>query len=332
METLAPEILHKIYTLACTDGGLTGCSLSLVSKHVRSTSSSARFHSVAISGTSRQLAEFLSLFIIKRAVLEVDGYMPVVKHLFFAAAEGEDNIGDWRTDLLPWDVDVDVDVDAEDNNRASIDAAREKYLLDVATLFRLVAPDLQTLSFVHCHGRAELTHLSGIECPTGLPVLRELTMIGDDPFVGAASPVFYPCLTRLHLDGPSWQHNKLPSWAERSPQVTHLCLSDINNITQPLEDVAATGSPFRKLSHLYVQPEAPPSPGGWCGNPYIEHAMFMADFVEFPNTATIPTHALRHRDGPIEKWIRQEWLDRIGGGFGCWVPFEPKTSGIAQLT
>ncbi|RPD67358.1 hypothetical protein L226DRAFT_608556 [Lentinus tigrinus ALCF2SS1-7] len=326
MDNLAPEILHEIFRLACTDGGFTGCSLSLVSKHVKLASRSARFHSVAISGTSRQLADFLSLLTKEQATAGADGYTPVVKHLFFSAVRSREIKEDRRvvSKSLLWENDR-----SEDRvEKTAIGASRGTYLQDVDTLFRLLAQGLETLSFIHCHGWATLTRLSGIECPGGFPVLRELTIVGNHPFVGAVPSVFYPSLTHLHLDFPSWL-NEPSLWAERSPHVTHLCLSNINHITQPLEDLASTGNPFKELSRLYVQPEAPPAPGGWCGNPYMEHAMFMCDFAIFPHTATIPTHSLRHREGNTENWTRKEWLGRIGGGFGCWIPFEPKMDDTA---
>ena len=232
MDSVAPEILHEIFKLACTDGGFTGCSLSLVSKHVRSTSRSARFHSVAVSGTARQLHNFLSSFSRERTIAEADRrYTPVVRHLFFAVAEGGECKRDWRTH---WG----LDKDKLKQLQAAIATARDFYLRDIATLFRLLSQDLHTLFFVHCHGWSTLTNLSGIECSGGFPALRELTIIGDDPFVSVAPAIFYPSLTYLHIDAPSWVQEKLPSWAERSPRVTHLCLSNINIITAQLKELA----------------------------------------------------------------------------------------------
>ena len=41
-------LLHIIFLEACTDGGRTGCSLSLVSKDIRRLSRASRFHSVSL--------------------------------------------------------------------------------------------------------------------------------------------------------------------------------------------------------------------------------------------------------------------------------------------
>lgn len=54
-ENLPPEILLKISLDACTDGGLTGRSLSLVSKHICAVSKPAKFHSIAIHGVWQAL-------------------------------------------------------------------------------------------------------------------------------------------------------------------------------------------------------------------------------------------------------------------------------------
>ncbi|KZT28813.1 hypothetical protein NEOLEDRAFT_1041506, partial [Neolentinus lepideus HHB14362 ss-1] len=44
------EIVAEILCLACTDGGATGCSLSLVSRAMSAVSNPFRFQSIALSG------------------------------------------------------------------------------------------------------------------------------------------------------------------------------------------------------------------------------------------------------------------------------------------
>ena len=60
LENLPPEILLKIILDACTDGGFTGRSLSLVSKHIHAVSKPAKFHSITIHGVW-QLLQFIQL-------------------------------------------------------------------------------------------------------------------------------------------------------------------------------------------------------------------------------------------------------------------------------
>ena len=56
-----PEILHEIFALACTDTGLTGQSLSLVSKQFNEISRPFKYQSIAIARW-RQLIAFAQTF------------------------------------------------------------------------------------------------------------------------------------------------------------------------------------------------------------------------------------------------------------------------------
>ena len=90
MHNLATELLEDIFELACTDGGYTGCSLSLVSKHIRALSRLNRFHSISlVSGTAQQLARFLNCFDAEceAARAQNGGRTPLVRHLCIAAAD-----------------------------------------------------------------------------------------------------------------------------------------------------------------------------------------------------------------------------------------------------
>ena len=87
METLAPELLDNIFTLACIDGGMTGCSLSSVSKHVRVTSRAARFHSISLTGSSLQIEQFLTCFLAERAVAAIR--TPTIRHLHLVSMQDE---------------------------------------------------------------------------------------------------------------------------------------------------------------------------------------------------------------------------------------------------
>ncbi|KAI0088530.1 hypothetical protein BDY19DRAFT_906552 [Irpex rosettiformis] len=84
MDGCPTELLLKIFTLACTDGGYTGCSLSLVSRGVHATSSPVKFHTVALRGVA-SMCLFLDLLESKSP------HPPTVRHLFLYD-------GDRRTD------------------------------------------------------------------------------------------------------------------------------------------------------------------------------------------------------------------------------------------
>ena len=61
MQTCPSEIWHEIFTLACTDSGLTGRSLSLVSKRFHDISGPLKYQSIAITRW-RQLIAFSQTF------------------------------------------------------------------------------------------------------------------------------------------------------------------------------------------------------------------------------------------------------------------------------
>ena len=61
MELCPPEIWHEIFALACTDTGLTGRSLSLVSKQFHDISGPFKYQSLAITRW-RQLIAFAQIF------------------------------------------------------------------------------------------------------------------------------------------------------------------------------------------------------------------------------------------------------------------------------
>lgn len=73
MENIPGGLWIKIMTLACTDGGATGCSLSLVSRHMHDMVQPVRYHSVVISSI-RSASTFAHL-------LERQSPAPVVRHL-----------------------------------------------------------------------------------------------------------------------------------------------------------------------------------------------------------------------------------------------------------
>ena len=227
METLAPELLDNIFTLACIDGGMTGCSLSSVSKHVRVTSRAARFHSISLTGSSLQIEQFLTCFLAERAVAAIR--TPTIRHLHLVSMQDERSRHTPKEELC------------------RIEEESAKYVEDVATLFRLVSQDLESLSLAHNHGKLSLVPLSDIACG-GFPVLREFTIVGADPFVPTADTVpspFYPRLVRLHLGFPTrflWpgDHLSFDGWAKHAPSITHLCLSQVTWVPPAIEELDGT--------------------------------------------------------------------------------------------
>ena len=76
MERCPLELWEKIFALACTDGGFTGCSLSLVSRRVRALVEPFRYHSISLVEYEKFLA-FASL-------LKGFPMPPTICHLFIS--------------------------------------------------------------------------------------------------------------------------------------------------------------------------------------------------------------------------------------------------------
>ncbi|KAI0751187.1 hypothetical protein C8Q80DRAFT_1155986 [Daedaleopsis nitida] len=332
MHDLAAELLEQIYTLACTDGGYTGCSLSLVSKHVREASRSARFHSISLtSGIARQLDVFLQCFYKERsAAAEHEGERtPIVRHLCIAAADGKDEQHSWCYRRTYMDPELDTTCET------AIELEHQQYTTDLISFLQLAAPNLYTLSLVHWQGWQRLTMLHDIEC-AGFPLLQELTIAGPDPFIPKpdASLPLYPRVARLHLADKWGGFTDFPRWADGglSPNVTHLRLSNLGHI--PIELMAFVehkkNDKFPHLTRFLIQPRGPPAPGGRCGNPYIQYDVFQSALAHLHAFAALPVEQLPDKEVPClsqETWeeiAKREWLDRLEGGPGCWAA--PATS------
>jgi hypothetical protein len=76
MDNCSIELLQKIFSYACTDGGRTGCALSLVSHWIRAVATPVRFQTVSLTNVS-QMRLFLSM-------LEAMPNPPRVSHLFLS--------------------------------------------------------------------------------------------------------------------------------------------------------------------------------------------------------------------------------------------------------
>lgn len=93
MDGCPPEILLKIFALACTDGGTTGCVLSLVSRYIREVSSIVQLQTVAVDRVTR-MRLFLDALRSRPAALRR------VEHLFLS-----DSQAGWRR---CWGIDSDM--------------------------------------------------------------------------------------------------------------------------------------------------------------------------------------------------------------------------------
>ncbi|KAH9940837.1 uncharacterized protein BXZ73DRAFT_75376 [Epithele typhae] len=264
---LPVELLHDIFTLACTDGGPTGCALSLVSRPVHALARAARFHSVVLVPATPFRVNRLRAQLARDCA--ADAYVPRLRHLCMSVVEGSGRF---------WPADADTEpsaaataVEPNRDGRKSRPAHKEDkdnlkdcaragtafrdartYTQSVSALLQLAAPDLETLTFVHCHGWVDVASMYGVECAR-FPALRELSLVGSYPFVevprtrgdysARARPddardaeqeedgdgveeqgTAMPRLERLHLAFP-WAHiagMELLPWLARAPRLSHL--------------------------------------------------------------------------------------------------------------
>ena len=211
------ELLQRIFTLACTDGGRTACALAAVSSTVRAASRIGRFHSVRLHAEpAAQIDKFLASLAAETAPA------PTVHHLFLGLC--------WRLvrRLAP-------------GSGPAVLRARLRELL------ARVAPGLRSLVLAH----GEWVWVEGVYLPdvfrlrVPFPELRELTIIGhwrpahgsgwpypDDPYThkqdgeGTRGPLF-PRLKRLHLLNTTGEQLDLRRWAAHAPGLTHLRISNL---------------------------------------------------------------------------------------------------------
>ncbi|KAI0807857.1 hypothetical protein C8Q74DRAFT_1363320 [Fomes fomentarius] len=183
METLPTELLLQIFTIACTDSGHTGCSLSSVSKHIRNVSHPVRFHCIALNGSPTQLVRFLALLDVLQTPAP-----PPVRHLCYATPTGMH----YHTEMEALEIDMLVEesyMTVMEGGRWSgwydneEDAVERQYADLVAKLLRTVAPTLKSLAMAFLNVRVErfLTSAAAmVDCEPFYPSLRRVYLILTD--------------------------------------------------------------------------------------------------------------------------------------------------------
>ncbi|KAI0658516.1 hypothetical protein C8Q70DRAFT_173775 [Cubamyces menziesii] len=211
---LAVEVLEQIFAYACTDGGQTGYSLSLVSKYCYVVVRPLLLHNVAL--LSLKQIESFNAYLEREQRLSPHSR---VYHLFVSTIRDGEQIA--RTRQLHR---------AQQQGRSSCppqswDNLDKRLSVALPQLLRAVAPSLLTLSLVHSW------ELTPILLPRYLPCLREFTACGPIPRLpgwndgrcSLALPA--PCLPevrRLHVVSETVS---LVPWAHHAPRVRHLYLS-----------------------------------------------------------------------------------------------------------
>ncbi|KAH9859162.1 hypothetical protein C2E23DRAFT_880524 [Lenzites betulinus] len=239
LDKLPYEILDDIFRLASTDGGPTACALSLVSHTVRNAARTSRFTSVSlVSGLAAQLRCFLAALAAARAEAARErAEMPRVRHLclHFTPCAGPQSWGITPTLAGAYGALADATLRRSlpaAEYSAQVDATWREYFDVLRALCGAVLADVETLCVLRhsCYGhdgfeRPELL----LECPGGLPKLRELSFNGGPllPMVptpreeGGPVPLLYPGLRRLNInvDREHARVLELEEWAEEAPHL-----------------------------------------------------------------------------------------------------------------
>ncbi|RPD66776.1 hypothetical protein L226DRAFT_529180 [Lentinus tigrinus ALCF2SS1-7] len=331
MEVLPYELLRDIFILACTDGGLTACSLSLVSRHIHDTSRPFRFHSVVLRcGTPSKMANFLATFALERA--RAPGATPLLKHLYLASPATSSYHWFPRYVHPP-------------NQWPHFSSAFVGHAL---ALLALVATELETLVLVQCPSQF-LDPLGR----TGFPRLRELTVVGGRDIASGCLEAevdmplpLYPRLARLNVVSPTVL---MSHWIKHAPNVTHLRVSGSGRqdfIDVDLEQVLLRGmhdnnlesAPvFAHLELFTVQVYNIPNSLLSLRNPRssdIRGRFTQSAVAEVQTDAcggfdVQPTITLQNVED-LEKTTFHRWMDRVEGGDGWWSLNESLENAVVE--
>ncbi|KAI0792967.1 hypothetical protein BC629DRAFT_333119 [Irpex lacteus] len=321
MDRCPSEIHLKIFSLACTDGGRTGCALSLVSRHIRSTSFAARFRTVKLYGVPR-MRRFLN-------TLMATPSPPLISHLLLC------NDGDEER----------KNVEPEEDLLAGVDT--------VMDILSAVAPTLVSLTGSIVLGYNVRRRLASepYDIPSSrmphFPLLRDLSwrigsrrwILGDDALIlrdnTAARHPQLPSMRRIHL----WETPIFPShisditaFTKAAPQMAQLRLSGASQFGE-LPRILSAALAARGISQLSMTEaelciELPKGlerlivqsalfeNSGWCGTGSIVHASMEQGLL-----SVAQKHDKLDIAPPCNYTIDQaieDWHDVIEGGDGCW--------------
>ncbi|KAH9928520.1 uncharacterized protein BXZ73DRAFT_102359 [Epithele typhae] len=278
MDKLPIELLTLIAIFACTDGGPTGCALSLVSKRIRDVTRPARFFTVCVFSDPAKIDQFLRCYEAERA--RATDALPRVRHLCLSLMrtgnQAGPGAGPTRMPLAPTSTQPPTTREEflaamqrkTQQWRSAQDSLDEQYNRVVPALIRAVAPDVRTFALVQAQWRSATV----VRCP--------FPPCGSSRS-SAATRAFSPSPSRLRA-APLPRSAQAPShsrvrgrdvdftqWAAHAPNVTHLRVSRLGALPRITVDSLNTVMKdqdecpyFPKLEHAMIEPhQAPPAPG-----------------------------------------------------------------------
>ncbi|KAI0350449.1 hypothetical protein OH77DRAFT_1524844 [Trametes cingulata] len=243
LEDLPLELIHEIFLLACTDGGRTGCSLSLVSKAVHALSRAARFNTLSFTaGSLWQITRFLHFLEDAVDAAKREGTpRPRVRHLCVVMTLGgyswcwDRLLSEFSRRVYEHNTTLREGLSAEELTIHNATLVR-RYHSALQRLFRAVSADLESLCLLRRVGAGCFSTLNDapeayrIVCD-GFPKLRELYFADGQPafmFTNQAKRdsklAFFPALTEMSVVTSYDEKNLLDvqSWACQAPNLTSL--------------------------------------------------------------------------------------------------------------
>ena len=254
MDRFPVELLRDIATYACTDGGRTGCSLALVSRHVHDATSCARYQSVSLIGRSNIIAfselatnmhgnNISYLFITTSRVVAPSEESGAHKSAGGPGGGGtargqtgrdEEKDDDDDDDDADDDDDDDENDAEEENINTDIDEEEEIPGDHILKIIQIAASSLVTL-FLHTPGSTNYA----FPFPTlHFPQLRDLSVSSFPSYrdYETQEAPSFPVLRRLHVSsytgGGRWrQHNFWTTLGDCVPSLEALRLTGFTGDT-----------------------------------------------------------------------------------------------------
>lgn len=349
MDRCPVEILIKIFAFACTDGGFTGCSLSLVSTFIREVSGLVKHQSVALKGLD-QTARFndfihTSPFPMRSRVrhLFVDYWKkkrPLPPDKDFNALSDADLIFALETYIVdPHHTrDIAVLVRNRPGLTQGIATRQVKFYSTLRLILTSLSSELETMSLV----LTARPNTYNLFYDITFPSLVEYSVIGGRfpvvPHPGSTSvpQKIFPSLRYLHLSGGL---NDALYIIKNSPSLTHLRLSEVINIPSaliaviellfaPPDHFDSSQPPKSLLPSTLVKLLVQPAKSTYRAVPtvYKDWAEKSKTWESDRRFVLLPSAGLSGREtavqpdqhAPAYDLAEAQWRARLDGGLGCW--------------
>ncbi|KZP30040.1 hypothetical protein FIBSPDRAFT_142097 [Athelia psychrophila] len=306
MDRTPLEIWAKILGHACTDSGVTGRRLSLVSKFIREASAAVKLQSISIHGRWQMIAFY-------QLLQQTPPHLRHIRYLFLSTTPLPPT-GRGLAHFAP----------------PPMTSKREESLVDGEETEQLrtacqgvLAAVAECVEILYLDVRAE--HLRWYLPTTSFPQLAELASNGPVIPVSHTIPELnttpcspYPKLRCWHLTGLHlmWRgEGAFATIRTAAPAITHARFSGLREYSGFVSDMRA-GLP-ETIQHFYVKPAG--LPAGWRGNARASYRNFR-DGLKMLNLTDsrlvlLPEYRTDENFGTC---TTSEWEERINGGDGCW--------------